>query len=285
MRWSPGVAVVLFLLASRAGAQTEDEDVKVTYSEDEETTAERLPVRYVSRPLTLPHFVLRPFATLSVLHLSLGDFGFSSSETAVGLELGASIGLFDDLELGIAPVPLLLAPDFDYGDIPVVGRYRFLDLEAVELGVELLVLIPTNTDFGLTPGVPIRFHALDVASVDTGVFFPMRFGDSDSTGVTVSLGIPLRANIQIIDMLFVGLETGFSMGLALGEAGDFIDHADTISIPLGLSLGFTLPADEGPMFDLIAGFRFPTLFIPALEDPVVTEIYLFTLSFQFHLFL
>jgi hypothetical protein len=258
---------------------TQDDGVTVRFSGEDAEEAERLPVRYVSRPLTLPHLILRPAASLSVLRISL----FGESETAVQLGLGASFGLFDDLELGIVILPLLLSPDFDYGDVPVLVRYRFL-AEMVEIGAELLAYIPTNTDFGLTPALAVRIHGGDIISVDTGLAIPVRFGSDERGGTTVALGIPLRLNFQVIDMIFAGVETGFAMILA-GDVLDVVSRDETISIPLGFAAGFTLPADAGPLFDIVASFSFPNFLVPAADDKLFTELYVFSLTFMFHIFL
>jgi hypothetical protein len=261
--------------------EKDESGVNVRYS-DEPGGGQRMPVRYVERPLTLPHMVLRPEADLSVLHISIEDP--VDDVNAVGLSLGASIGLFDDLELGITLLPIRLSPDFDFGNIPLYGRYRFLD-GPVELGAELALLIPTDNLFGLTPGVPVRFHGGDVVSVDTGVYFPLAtsVGGEFDTGTTFGLSIPVEVNVQIIDMIFAGIATGFNVQFVTGS--DFIDIADTISFPLLIQAGFTLPSDQGPMLDISANFGFPFLIEPGADDKLISEVFVFSVSGKFHIFL
>lgn len=44
----------------------------------------------------------------------------------------------------------------DFGDMPICGRYSFLRKDYAEMGLDLVMVIPSNTNFATTFGVPVR---------------------------------------------------------------------------------------------------------------------------------
>ena len=51
--------------------------------------------------------------------------------------------------------------------------FRFVE-SVIEVGVELTLVIPFQTDFQISAGVPIRIHVGDVMAIDTGSNSAMR---------------------------------------------------------------------------------------------------------------
>ncbi|MEM9069206.1 MAG: hypothetical protein AAGE52_11900 [Myxococcota bacterium] len=230
------------------------------------------PVNRTLRPITLPQMHLRGSLFFSISRIDLGPLG---DDTATFLDLSASFGILDDLEVGFGDrpgslrqgglVPLTLSPDADYNDIYLYGRYRLLNLDSVELGVELGLNIPVDTDFGIQLGVPVRIRAGNIFSLDTGVEFLILTDPTD-----LFLSIPLKARIAPIDPLWIGVDTGFLFPFLDDFEGEFF------AIPLGFSAGYTL--ELNPMqIEIFTEFNFPLFLGPARDDVVFTDIW--TLGF------
>lgn len=243
--------------------------MRVTYSYEDEGE-ERLPTAVSLRPLTVPQLTLVASTGIGVSRIPFIDNDIFAAWSA-----GVAFGILDSLQVFVDPIQVLLAPDVDYGDIPLGVRFRFLD-SVVEMAADLVLLIPLNTDFALTPSVPVRIHLGEVGAIDTGVRAPIRFGEPE---VSASLVFPLEARFQIIEMLHVGVLSGVvAVGLQQSPIGVFV--------PAGVEAGFSLPGDEGPIFDIIASFAFPSLFFLNSDfDKVVTEIYVFGIGANIYFFL
>ena len=154
-------AFTLTLTASAASAQTDSD----TY-----------PARFTQRPITLPAMTLKADLAFHAVHQP------DPIDSLFALNLGAAFGIIDDLEVGISGdrqgltnlpgnglVPLLVSPDFEFRDIYLYGRYRFVNTESFEMGVELGLNIPTNTDFGIFVAVPFRARFSEAFSLDGGL--------------------------------------------------------------------------------------------------------------------
>ena len=90
--------------------------------------------------------------------------------TISALDLGVALSPVDDLELGFSteltgtlPSPagtgllsVLFSPEATYGDIPIYARYRFHEGGIFSVGVDLVAVIPANTDFVVEIGIPLR---------------------------------------------------------------------------------------------------------------------------------
>ena len=273
----------VLLVAFTASASAQDTYAEETY---EAETYEADPVQeavvapdsgmqlnYVRRGLTLPKMTLRG-------DLTLGITGGGGGTTDFSMSIGGSFGIIDNLEVGISSwrmgtmrgpfgppgslsglISLRFTNGFAFGDIPLWGRYRILDGK-FELAVELGLLIPTNSFFGLWAGVPMRIHLSDSFTIDTGVHFGVSFVTG---GAFTDLRIPVELNFGIGDAMYVGLNTG------LGVA-DF----EGIYVPLGAQFGYTINLGDGnPLLDLEAEFLFPNFIRTGFGgDAIQTNFYI-----------
>lgn len=266
-------------------------------------TAERIARAYAQRPITMPARTLRLSGFFSGAHL---EFGIGQ-EFVFAFQIGGAYGITDDLEIGVGTEKLgpsaigagraafsgwrptgegLLSfvvadGDLDFGDIPVYGRYRFLDTELVEVGAELAVLIPTRTDFALRLGAPVRLHGGEIFALDTGLYFSMIFGtdpapsgpDDEFWG---GMWIPIRPVLNVADWLGLALTTGVHIGP--------FDN-NWVSIPLGLEVVASFPMGSASMLDLVAGFEWPAFLRPATDDNDKAEVGTYVLSAGARLYL
>lgn len=232
------------------------------------------PVAFTQRGITNPAGTLRIDADVGLGRASLNVAGVHVSATALGIDLGAAFAILDDLEVGAVLVPLSIpvdpSGDIEFGDLNVNATYRFLD-GSFEAAARLDLNIPTSTDFGVGLGVPIALH-FDPMRIDSGVHVIMTFADPD---MVVGLAVPLRLNVNLSDNIFAGLATGFVID-------DFSAAGDTIGIPLGVQLGYTLPGSNGPMMDLAVGFAFP-FFYSSGAGEITTDLWAVTLGADIYL--
>jgi hypothetical protein len=97
-------------------------------------------------------------------------------------------------------------------------RSTLFDAEIFAIGFESRFLIPiaSNTDFSVSPGIPMRFRIPHIARIDTGLFVPIAF----THDVQYTFSIPAELYIQVKDWFF-GPMTGFRF-----------DHIETLTSPL-----------------------------------------------------
>lgn len=173
------------------------------------------------------------------VHIARTDeFG---KQAILRLTLGAAYGIMDDLEAGAVIMPIHIAPDGDFGDIELYGRYRFLTLDNAQIGAQLTVAIPTGTEFAIGTGLPVQLQ-LGVARIDTGVELELLFGGD----VELDLDIPVAVSLDIADGFFAGVRSGF-----------FAPDFDGLAIPLQGHVGYTLINGKSPFVDLVASFGWP----------------------------
>jgi len=219
------------------------------------------PKTYSVRPLTMQQGMVR----------ANGIFTFwdDGEELIYGMTLGASVGVTDNLELGInnyrigsslqqnyeGLAAVIFAPDAGYGDIPVYGRYRFLRRDKLDVAGDLIFIIPTNSAFALQTGIPLRIKPNDRLSVDTGVEVRGTFGSAKNADIR----IPAIVNYNFSDRAFIAGETGVwlvNLGKSFDTAGTDTEGVD---IPLCFRAGGTWKRDSKHLIDLFAGFAFPAL--------------------------
>ena len=213
------------------------------------------------RPLTLQKGMIRANAIFT-------DWD-DGVDNITGITLGASIGVTDDLELGInnyrvgsslqqnyeGLVAVTFTPSAGYGDIPVYGRYRLLHREKLDFAGDVIFIIPVNSTFAFQGDLPFRIKPNDRLSVDTGMEVRGTFGDAKYADIR----IPAIVNFNFSDHAFIAGETGVwfvNLGKSYGTAG-----ADTkgIAIPVGFRAGGTWKKSDKQIVDLFAGFAFPAL--------------------------
>ncbi len=207
------------------------------------------PAAYVARPMTLPEHVLAPALGVHMSHSYLApDIGF-------GLDLvNASFGILDSLELSAALLPLEIQPEADYGTSWVGLTFRYLDA-VVELGTSLRLghfRGPDERHFFIEPSlIDALFHLGGWGRIDAG----FRFHFVTRSPVTIGMRLPVRMALQPVEVVYLGVATG--MGIY-----DFDIAKDTLFIPLGAFVGFTVPSDERPLVDVETSFGFDQLFVP-----------------------
>lgn len=223
------------------------------------TGGSRYAVKYAARPLTLSAKTLRVEG--DILFPKFVDFG-------VALRVGAAFGITDELEVGATVLPLTLSPNAGYGDIPLYARFAFLKGN-FELGAQLGLIIPTSTDFGLTPGLVGALHSGN-GRLDFGVLLPLRFSDPLGKG----LNIPLVGTWNFSDTFFAQLRTGI-------ELPEF----DALNVPLGIGAFYTIAKGDVPMLDVGATFDWPLYLNTAAADTLTFDVFVIGLSARFHMFL
>lgn len=253
-------------LAEDGAGDVEDVDVGVS----------DYPVRYANRPLTLDPMMVAVDVGFRVLHLEF-DTGFGTiDENFASLGFGGRIGVIENLTLGVSnnrgggqwmpgqpqgAVSFLMSPDFEFGDIPIFGRYRFFDSELVELAADLVILIPTNSEFALSVGLPVRFHFSDMFALDTGFEFRVRIKDGPDDDTVTDLFIPVHPILSVTDNVALHLHTGIA-------TPDF----DGWVIPLHFGGSYTIAGETAPIADISAGFGFPVLFNDADTTAKIWQI-------------
>ncbi len=248
-------------------------------------------VAYTRRPLTIRRFMIRGDAGLGIERFP--DVAGVDIDPLVTLDIGGAFGVFDELEVGVSRyrvgtsmiangevgrplgqglIPLIFSPDFDFGDIPVYGRYQFFQNDMFEIAGDVVLVIPSNTDFAFHLGVPVRIHVLEDLAIDTGIEFRATFFDGPGTDTT--LGIPVRATYNITENFFAGGVTGV-------QAIDF--DGDRTAIPLGVHGGYTLVKNDRPLLDLMGEFTWPAFLVPGSPgDKAPTGLFAFLVSASFY---
>lgn len=219
------------------------------------------PKSYSVRPLTMQKGMIRANGILTVW-----DDGV---DVLIGMTLGGSIGVTDDLELGInnyrvgsslqkndeGLVAVVFAPSASFGDIPVYGRYRFLHRDKIDFAGDLIFVIPTDSAFALETALPLRIKPNDRLSVDTGVEVRGTFGSSSRADIR----IPAIVNYNFSERAFIAGETGLQF-INLGRNFDTATaDSEGIAIPVGFRAGGTWKREDKHLIDLFAGFAFPAL--------------------------
>jgi hypothetical protein len=190
-------------------------------------------------------------------------------EIVYGMTLGGSIGVLDDLELGInnyrigsslqqryeGLIPVIFAPSAGFGNMPLYGRYRFVHREKLDFAGDLIFILPVDTAFALEVALPFRITPNDRLSVDTGLEVRGTFGSAKRADIR----IPAIVNYNFSDRAFIAVETGVWF-VNLGKDFDTATNdSKGVDIPLGFRAGGTWKKPDKLLIDLFAGFAFPAL--------------------------
>ena len=224
------------------------------------------PLSYVERPLTLPRFVLAPELNLTIERgLSESCVGFTQgSPICVNVEAGAAFGITKDLEVGATVLSFRSQPGlgFGYSEPQIRGTYRFLSGQ-FELGVQLRATFFVNYGAGvfLQPSVPMLLHLGKVARLDLnpGLDFALRGGClgngcAGTGGNAIGFELPVRFDIDIIEPLHVGANTGIFIN-------DFGHAKESAAIPLGVFAGYAIGGKK-PIVDIDPYFQWRTFVTP-----------------------
>lgn len=229
------------------------------------------PKSFSVRPLTMQKGMIRANGILTVW-----DDGV---DTNVGMTLGGSIGVTDDLELGInnyrigssfqqnyeGLIPVVFAPSAGFGNMPVYGRYRFVKREKLDFAGDLIFVLPTDTAFALEGAFPLRIKPNERLSVDTGVEARGTFGSSKHADIRV----PAIVNYNFSSRAFISGETGVQI-VNLGQGFNTAPNdSQGVAIPIAFRAGGTWQKKDRHLIDLFAGFTFPALFEAATSRKTV----------------
>ncbi len=252
------------------------------------------PSAIVQRPLTLPKLMLAPELSVSLTHLEVTNFiGPNYAVNAVGMNLGASFGVTDDVTVYLVPLTMVISgttlptstTKVYYGTFRAGAVFRFFHSDVVELGAQ--------AEFGadgayegifLTARLPVLFHLGKFVRLDTGVAFTGVFPTTGSRPVDAGLaslrsgvggfaatsgaGIPLTLTIQPEEHVFFGLDTGFGIGSFRGKV------SDSTFMPLGGFVGTTIVgAKHDALADIVASFSFPAFLLGNYPNPPATELW------------
>ena len=245
---------------SQADAVSTPADAPVSEAVNESAWA--YPKSYSVRPLTMEQGMVRANGIFTVW-----DDGV---DTVFGMTLGGSIGVLDDLELGInnyrigsslqqryeGLIPVIFSPSAGFGNMPLYGRYRFVHREKLDFAGDLIFVLPVDTAFALEVALPFRITPNDRLSVDTGLEVRGTFGSAKRADIR----IPAIVNYNFSDRAFIAGETGVQF-VNLGK-GFNTATADSqgVAIPIAFRAGGTWKKVDKHLIDLFAGFAFPQLF-------------------------
>ncbi|HSJ73773.1 MAG TPA: hypothetical protein VK904_05600, partial [Miltoncostaeaceae bacterium] len=129
---------------------------------------------------------------------------------------------------------------------------------------------PAQGDFRLGFGVPVLIRAGDSVRIDTGVQAMLTFGGDTEIGLIgqrgfrFEPGVPIDVTVQVMDPLYLGLNTGFTVLT--------FSNTDTLAVPLGARAGYTVASGNKPLVDIEARFDFPFFLAPASNDVVITDV-------------
>ncbi len=195
--------LLAFVLSASLGeARAQDEDVDTETAAEEATVDDgnvatatfgsEYPVRFARRPLVLHEGMVRADGRLTV-------GGVSGSGTFSSLDIGGAVSPIENLELGLSteltgavPAPggisligVIFSPNASYGDIPIYARYQVAESDVALLAVDLVLVLPTNTDFSITAGLPLRVLELfGLFTMDMNLNVRYRNGDKYAAFIT-----------------------------------------------------------------------------------------------------
>jgi len=252
------------------------------------------PVRFARRPLVLHEGMVRADARVTVGGV-FGPGTFSS------LDIGGAVSPIEDLEVGLSteltgaiPAPggvglisVIFSPKATYGDIPIYARYQYAQSDTAVAAVDLILVLPSNTDFSLTAGIPLRIVELfGLFTMDMNINIRYRNGDkyadfiSNPSKNTADFTFSGASITNITDNGYI--EIGGGVGLVNVGGGD--GAKNVVELPFFLGGGYTY---EGKVLaDIFAQFGWQPLMIangpPNVDTFSVGETWYVTIGATVH---
>ncbi|MGB9338036.1 MAG: hypothetical protein WCB63_02315 [Polyangiales bacterium] len=252
------------------------------------------PVRFARRPLVLHEGMVRADARVTVGGV-FGPGTFSS------LDIGGAVSPIEDLEVGLSteltgaiPAPggvglisVIFSPRATYGDIPIYARYQYAQSNTAVAAVDLILVLPSNTDFSLTAGIPLRIVELfGLFTMDMNTNIRYRNGDkyadfiSNPSKNTADFTFSGASITNITDNGYI--EIGGGVGLVNVGGGD--GAKNVVELPFFLGGGYTY---EGKVLaDIFAQFGWQPLMIangpPNVDTFSVGETWYVTIGATVH---
>ncbi len=274
------LVLVVSLLVEPAGAALADDESSGATGESSATTASgeeeeapvatfgaEYPVRFARRPLVLGEGMVRADGRLTV-------GGVSGSGTFSSIDIGGAISPIENLELGLSteltgsvPAPggvsligIIFTPQASYGDIPIYARYQVAESDVALLGVDLVLVLPSNTDFSITAGLPLRVLELfGLFTMDMNLNIRYRNGDKYAAFIT-------NPSKNTADFTFSGasitnitdngyIEIGGGVGIV--NVGGGAGAKNVVELPFFLGGGYTYQGKV--LADIFVQFGFDPL--------------------------
>ncbi len=272
----PLALFVSFLVGSTSAVRADDEGAepaKVEATEGDGTSEEvekpvatfggEYPVRFARRPLVMHEGMGRADGRLTV-------GGFIGPGTFSALDLGGAVSPIENLEVGVSTeltgnvpaaggsslITVIFSPQASYGDIPIYARYQYAESDVALAAVDLTLVLPSNTDFQLAAGLPLRILELfGLFTMDANLTIRYRNGDKfggPSTN-TVEFAFAGGSVTNITDNGYI--EIGGGVGLA--NVGGATNYRNVVELPFFIGGGYTY---EGKVLaDIFAQFGFAPL--------------------------
>ncbi|MEM9727942.1 MAG: hypothetical protein AAF997_05105 [Myxococcota bacterium] len=243
-------AALLLVSATGTGnvalAEEPDPEIELLETVEEDT----YPTRFAQRPLVLDPGIVRLDGRINV-------GGVEGSGVISALDLGVALSPVENLEVGLSTeltgalpsppgvglVSVLFSPDAAYGDIPVYARYRFLEGRIISAGLDLIAVLPSNSDLTVEFGIPFRIIELfGLFTSDLRAAVRYRNGDKFAGAVdnpantTFDVRLDGASSINITDHGFLELGGGVDIVNIGGRPG----AKNVVELPLFLTGGYTI---------------------------------------------
>jgi hypothetical protein len=282
-RWSRLLAVLVVVLGRILPAHA-DPAVPVAVGEPIPTS-----LAHARRPLTLPENVANPVVGFSRTHWPAGAF--------LDASVGGGFGVTDDLTVRAQPLPLQLGSPrgfvgLHYGQTSEAEgpsasvTYRFLRGD-VEIGgsVDVRLLTVTNTSgLVVAPAIPVRAHLTQQLRIDTSPTMRVEsktvrtrrgFRSVDRSETEVGPVVPVSLLYDVAEPFHVAVSSGVTI-LDLGAV------RDTMRIPAGASIGWTMVGERSSVLDISASLRFPGLVLPGATSMTNWDWYVLGIDLSGH---
>ncbi|MFO0675031.1 MAG: hypothetical protein U0169_00715 [Polyangiaceae bacterium] len=258
-------AVTSAAFAQAAPPPVANQAAAATTPADGDDARARFAKVFSRRSITNPKMLLAPTASFDIKG-NPAPIG-----TGVGLNLGASFAVMDELLVDATIVPAVFAPAAKYNNPLVGATYRIINGQ-FELGAQAQLSLPFDGSFFMRAGVPVRYHLTDMSRIDAAAYLTVTAKPG-----TVGMQIPLQYSHNITEEIYVGARTGFIIG-------DFSAASATMAIPLGIVGAYTIPASTGgPLLDVGPSFTFDTFFTPGGAKAVTPDFWTLSLAGTFYL--
>ncbi len=215
--------------------------------------------------MTLPRLVIAPELDFMATRYALANF----STVPTGINIGASIGVTRDLEVGAFILPVQFAPRVAYGiqagaqgNLQFFGTYRFVRHRDIEVGARIRTSILTEPGAGavIEASIPLLFHFGRGVRLDAELGVPITVAAPNlatpaaARNSYVGIRLPLALSFNVIAPLYLGVRTGIVID-DLGHPKEFA------SIPLGIFMGCSIGRDQS-ILDLVPFFTWTRFLTP-----------------------
>lgn len=252
------------------------------------------PVRFARRPLVMDEGMVRADGRLTVGG-ALGTGTFSS------LDIGGAVSPIENLELGLSteltggvPAPggisllaVIFSPRASYGDIPIYARYQVAESDVALLGVDLVLVLPTNTDFSITAGLPLRIlEVFGLFTMDMNLNVRYRNGDKYAAFIpgpsknTADFTFSGASITNITDNGYIEIGGGVGIVNVGGGAG----AKNVVELPFFIGGGYTYEGNV--LADIFMQFGFNPLMAangpPGVDTFPVSDTWYVTIGATIH---